>query len=97
VVSKPPLEPNLCVGEKRLILEIANYSSGLNLQPALILGRLKILKPLPVSFPPEPEKRAIHKAGAVDFYCVVKRMVAGHPDSNCGAQLWQKERKCKGC
>jgi hypothetical protein len=63
VVSKPPLEPNLCVGEKRLILEIANYSSGLNLQPALILGRLKILKPLPVSFPPEPEKRAIHKAG----------------------------------
>jgi hypothetical protein len=30
VVSKPPLEPNLCVGEKRLILEIPDVLLRLN-------------------------------------------------------------------
>jgi hypothetical protein len=41
VVSKPPLKPKLGVGLQILILEIANYSSGLNLQPALILGPIE--------------------------------------------------------
>jgi hypothetical protein len=41
VVLKPPLEPKLGVGMQNQILEIENYSSGLILQPALILGSIE--------------------------------------------------------
>jgi hypothetical protein len=41
VVSKPPLEPNLCVGRQIEILEIVYYSCGLNLPSALILGPIE--------------------------------------------------------
>ncbi|CAD7837085.1 MAG: hypothetical protein [Olavius algarvensis Delta 4 endosymbiont] len=36
--------PNLCVGRQLLILEIREYSSGLNLAAALILNQNPFLK-----------------------------------------------------
>ncbi|MGD9190136.1 MAG: hypothetical protein PVI89_18100, partial [Desulfobacteraceae bacterium] len=46
----------------------------------------------------EPGKRAIRKAGGRgNFTMRQKDGCANHHDSNCDAQLWQKECKCKGC
>jgi hypothetical protein len=44
VALKPPLEPKLGVGWQISILKIANYCSGLNLPPALILGPIEGVK-----------------------------------------------------
>jgi len=41
VISKPPLEPNLCVGREIQALEILEYSSVLNFASALTLSPIE--------------------------------------------------------
>ena len=40
-ISNPPLRPNLCVGSRRPILEIAYYYCGCTPRPALILNLIE--------------------------------------------------------